>query len=149
MDSRWYNERQQKTKNKTSKNKHCTGGKQVKYTKAERLDIGRRVYNGEMTTLEAVAKFGVGRTSIENYIRAYRISNGLPARSNGVNPKKQKLVVTESTPGYSEFDSMTREELIGEIIKARINEARAKKGYVVKGDGAEKVYEPIENENTK
>lgn len=122
---------------------------EVKYTKAERLDIGRRVYNGEMTTLEAVAKFGVGRTSIENYIRTYRISNGLPARGNGINPKKQKLVVTESTPGYSEFDSMTREELIGEIIKARINEARAKKGYVVKGDGAEKGYEPIVNKNTK
>ena len=121
----------------------------MKYTKAERLDIGRRVYDGEMTTLEAVAKFGVGRTSIENYIRTYRISNGLPARGNGINPKKQKLVVTESTPGYSEFDSMTREELIGEIIKARINEARAKKGYVVKGDGAEKVYEPIVNKNTK
>ena len=121
----------------------------MKYTKAERLDIGRRVYHGEMTTLEAVAKFGVGRTSIENYIRAYRISNGLPARGNGINPKKHKLVVTESTPGYSEFDSMTRDELIGEIIKARINEARAKKGYVVKGDGAEKVYEPIGNGNTK
>lgn len=122
----------------------------MKYTKDERMmDIGRRVYHGEMTTLEAVAKFGVGRTSIENYIRAYRISNGLPAKGNGVNPKKQQLLVTDSTPEYSEFDSMTREELIGEIIKARINEARAKKGYVVKGDGAEKVYEPIENENTK
>ena len=41
------------------------------------------------------------------------------------------------------------EELIGEIIKARINEARAKKGYLVKGDGAEKVFEPIGNRNTK
>ncbi len=121
----------------------------MKYTKEERMDIGRRVYNCEMTTLEAAAKFGVTRSSIENYIRDYRINNGLPARGNGINPKRQKLVVTESTPGYSEFDSMTREELIGEVIKARINEARAKKGYVVKGDGVEKVYEPIAKENTK
>ena len=121
----------------------------MKYSEKERLDIGRRVYQGEFTTQDAAAKFGVGRSSIENYIRAYRISNGLPPRGNGINPKKQKLVVTESTPGYSEFDSMTREELIGEIIKARINEARAKKGYIVKGDGAEKVYEPIVTKNTK
>ena len=44
---------------------------------------------------------------------------------------------------------MTREELIGEIIKARINEARAKKGYQVKGDGVDKDFEPIVNRNTK
>ena len=84
-----------------------------------------------------------------NYIRLYREANGLPARENGQNPKRQKLVKIESTPGYEEFDYMTREELIGEIIKARINEARAKKGYLVKGDGAEKVFEPIGNRNTK
>lgn len=138
-----------KRKTKHRKSKHCTGGIQVKYTKAERLDIGRRVYEGEFTTLDAVTHFGVGRSCIENYIRLYRETNGLPARGNGDNPKRQRYITKESTPGYSEFDSMTREELIGEIIKARINEARAKKGYVVKGDGAEKVYEPIENENTK
>ncbi len=40
-----------KRKAKHRKSKHCTGGMEVKYTKAERLDIGRRVYNGEMTTL--------------------------------------------------------------------------------------------------
>lgn len=121
----------------------------MQYTKEERLDIGRQVYHGELTVMEATEKFKVGRTSIGNYIRLYRKTNGLPPRGSGNNPKKQPLIITDSTPGYSEFDSMTREELIGEIIKARINEARAKKGYVVKGDGAEKVYEPIENENTK
>ena len=121
----------------------------MKYTKEERIDIGRRVYEGEFTTLDAANQFGVGRSCIENYIRLYRKTNDLPARGNGINPRKQQLRVTASTPGYSEFDSMTREELIGEIRKARINEARAKKGYVVKGDGAEKVYEPIENDNTK
>lgn len=121
----------------------------MKYTKEERIDIGKRVYEGEFTTRAAAERFGVGRSCIENYIRLYREANGLPARGNGINPRRQKLHVTGSTLGYPEFDSMTREELIGEIIKARINEARAKKGYVVKGDGAQKVYEPIENKNTK
>lgn len=33
------------------------------------------------------------------------------------------------------------EELIGEIVKARITEARLKKGYEVKGDGAVILYD--------
>jgi transposase len=32
--------------------------------------------------------------------------------------------------------SMTQEELIDELVKARIREARLKKGYEVKGDGS-------------
>ena len=121
----------------------------MKYTEEERLDIGKRVYHGEMTTFDAAEKFGVGRSSIENYIRLYRTNNGLPARGNGMNPKREPMLKNEPSQGYSEFDSMTREELIEEIIKARVSEARAKKGYVVKGDGAKKVYEPIVNKNTK
>jgi len=31
---------------------------------------------------------------------------------------------------------MTKEELIQEVVKARITEARLKKGYEVKGDGS-------------
>ena len=44
---------------------------------------------------------------------------------------------------------MTKEELIQELVKARINEARLKKGYEVKGVGAEKVFIPLDNKNTK
>lgn len=41
---------------------------------------------------------------------------------------------------------MSKEELIRELIKARINEARLKKGYEVKGDGTVILYG---KENTK
>lgn len=44
---------------------------------------------------------------------------------------------------------MSRGELIDEIIKAKVNEARAKKGYEVKGDGRFKEFRPIGNKNTK
>lgn len=121
----------------------------MKYTKEERLDIGRRTYNNEFTKREAMEKFDITETTIDNYIRLYRTENNLPARDCKTNPLKSRIVLPESKTGYEEFDSMTREELIGEIIKARINEERAKKGYVVKGDGAQKVYEPIVNKNTK
>ena len=41
---------------------------------------------------------------------------------------------------------MTREELMLELVKARIAEARLKKGYEVKGDGTVILYD---KENTK
>ncbi len=38
---------------------------------------------------------------------------------------------------------MTKEELIREIVRCKIREARLKKGYEVKGNGAEKVFIPL------
>lgn len=55
-----------------------------------------------------------------------------------------------STPeDLSDYDSMTKEELIRELVLAKINEARAKKGYEVKGVGAEKKYIAYDNKNTR
>ena len=50
-----------------------------------------------------------------------------------------------------EFDlgSMSKEELINELIKAKANELRAKKGYEVKGVGANKEFIPLSNKNSK
>ena len=45
-----------------------------------------------------------------------------------------------------EFQNMTKEELIRELVKARITEARLKKGYEVKGDGTVILYD---SRNTK
>jgi len=121
----------------------------VKYTKEERIDIGRRTYCNEFTKREAMEKYGVTETTIDNYIRLYRMENNLPPRGSTCNPLKTRAVIPQEKTRYTEFETMSREELIGEIIKARINEARAKKGYLVKGDGTEKVFEPIVNKNTK
>jgi len=121
----------------------------MKYTKEERLDIGCRTYNNEFTKREAMEKYGITETTVDNYIRLYRTENNLPPRGCRDNPQKSRAVLPQSNGKYEEFNSMSREELIGEIIKARINEARAKKGYTVKGDGAEKVFKPIVNKNMK
>ena len=40
-----------------------------------------------------------------------------------------------------DLESMTKEELIHELVKARITEARLKKGYEVKGDGSVIIYD--------
>ena len=49
----------------------------------------------------------------------------------------------------ADYESMTREELIQELVLAKINEARAKKGYEVKGVGAEKEYIVYDSRNTR
>ena len=47
------------------------------------------------------------------------------------------------------LSSMSKEQLIDEVIKARIGEERAKKGYEVKGGGQSKEYVSLRNKNTK
>ena len=44
---------------------------------------------------------------------------------------------------------MSKEQLIEELIKAKINEARAKKGYEVKGVGPNKEFITLNNKNSK
>ena len=48
--------------------------------------------------------------------------------------------------GMEELESMTKEQLIQALVKARITEARLKKGYEVKGNGTVILYG---NGNTK
>ena len=123
----------------------------MKYTKEERLEIGRRMYEGELNRYTAAKEYGIGDTTARNYMRYYRYANGLPAKSRGECVHKQSdqpKPVTEA-PNLEEYESMTKEELIKELVRARIREERLKKGYEVKGVGAEKVFIPLSNKNTK
>ena len=111
----------------------------MKCTKEERLDIGKRIYDGEISRYEAAELYGISDDSARRYMRMYRDSNHLP-------PKRMKKSLTTPSfktplPGMDDLESMSREELIQEIVKARITEARLKKGYEVKGDGAVILYD--------
>ena len=111
----------------------------MKYTKEERLDIGKRIYDGEITRYEAASKYGIGVQTARNYMRMYRDANHLPPKHG-----KRWIAAPSGTPkepiGMEDLESMTREELIQALIKARITEARLKKGYEVKGDGTVVLY---------
>ena len=116
----------------------------MKYTKEERLDIGRRIYDGELSRYEAAEEYGIGPSTARNYMRMYRDASNLP-------PKHLKKTISipsfkTSPKGMEDLESMTKEELIQELVKARITEARLKKGYEVKGDGAVILYD---SKNTK
>ena len=125
----------------------------MKYTPEERLEIGRRIYEGEINRYQAAVEYGICETCARNYMRQYRSIHGLPAKEHGATIARErkegepKPVVLD--PGLEEYESMTKEELIKELVRARIREERLKKGYEVKGVGAEKVFIPLSNKNTK
>ena len=122
----------------------------MKYTKEQRLDIGRRIYDGEISRYEAAEEYGISEQTARDYMRLYRDTNHLPAKRG----KRQNLGIAnaQSAPapsGIEDYEAMTKEELIDALITARITEARLKKGYLVEGVGAAKQYIPIGKKNTK
>ena len=76
-------------------------------------------------------------------MRMYRDNNLLPAKESA------RIEPLDSYTKLEQFQSMSKEEFIKELIISRINEARLKKGYEVKGNGARKVFAPLEKENMK
>ena len=53
----------------------------MKYTKEQRLDIARRVYDGELTVEEAAVKYEPNPSSVKGYLRLYRAKKGLSTRT--------------------------------------------------------------------
>ena len=52
----------------------------MKYTKEERMDIGRRIYDGEISRYEAAEEYGINDQTARNYMRLYRDANHLPPK---------------------------------------------------------------------
>ena len=122
----------------------------MKYTKEQRLDIGKRIYDGELSRYEAAEEYGISDQTARDYMRLYRDVNNLPPKY--VRQHTYGIAKAKSTPapeGIEDYESMTKEELIDALIMARINEARLKKGYMVEGVGAEKKVIRFVKKNTK
>lgn len=110
----------------------------MKYTKEERLDIGRQIYDGEITRHQAAELFDINEQTARDYMRLYRDYNHLPPK-RGLRSTKPYVSVRKillESNNLEAYEAMSKEELIQELIKARITEARLKKGYEVKGDGS-------------
>ena len=118
---------------------HCRKGESaLKYTKNERTEIGRRIYCGELTVAMAADRYGISFYTAREYLRAYKAQMNIAAPTGDPAPRKKKRA--GASPSRADFEEMSRDELIDALIRARINEERAKKGYAVKGDGAEKEF---------
>ena len=119
----------------------------MKYTREERLEIGRRIYQGEITLAAAATHYNIDYYTVRAYLRLYKasINVSIPREISG-HGDDGTLV---QNPSASQYESMTRDELMDELIRSKVNEARAKKGYEVKGVGRNKIFSPINNKNSK
>ena len=111
-------------------------------TKEERLAIGKLVHDGEITKHEASDKYNVPERTIENWVKQYQESIGKRKPSK----KPVNNVLSNERAAY---ENMTKEELIRELILSKANELRAKKGYEVRGVGANKEFITSDEENSK
>lgn len=123
----------------------------MKYTVEERQEIGRRIYEHELTCQQAADEYGIHIHTAKRYLWFYRDTNGLQPQKARISTERIiGAKVTSSVPeDLSDYENMTKEELIRELVLAKINEARAKKGYEVKGVGVEKEYIAYDSRNTK
>jgi len=126
----------------------------MKYTQQERIEIGRDVYTSGMSCAEAMAKYSLSHGSIERYVSMYKEANGIKGTRSlsSENPAPKQISNVRKTASDYDIETymaMSKEELIDELIRAKVNEARAKKGYEVKGDGANKEFNSLSNKNSK
>ena len=121
-------------------------------TKSGRIEVGKKVHEGEMSGVQAAVKYGVSTTSVYRWVFAYRKSAGLLTEEA---PKPQSTSKPLGVPAASaaanppEYEAMERDELIRELMKKDIEVARLKKGYSVKGGGSEKEYVTSSGSSTK
>ena len=100
----------------------------MKYTKEQRLDIGHRIYDGELTRYEAAEEYEISDETAQNYMRQYRDVNRLPPeRGTQSNCGLAKMKFKPTPSGLEDLQSMTKEELINALVMAKITEARLKK----------------------
>ena len=126
----------------------------MNYSKEERIEIGRKIHESGLSNLKAAELFGICEESARRYRILYEASAGIPHDSSRLHKGNVESagITTNMQPKSSaplDYDSMTKEELIQELMEARIREERLKKGYMVKGVGAEKEFIPLDNKNIK
>ena len=108
----------------------------MKYTKKERLEIGRRIYEGEINRAEAALEYDIDMYTARDYMRLYKASQRLaaqaeeapadsapapgPARKDSAEhgPAQAVPASKESageTPSGKPYERMTKTELIREL----------------------------------
>ena len=82
----------------------------------------------EISKTDAAIKYSISEGTARDYMRLYRDVNGLPPK-NRIQKEEStvQISVHSSEPDLSEYESMTKDELIKELVKSRISEARLKK----------------------
>lgn len=115
----------------------------MKYSVNERLVIGGRIYNGEISYKKAMEIYGLDESTVRTYERMYRETNNLPKKSYGLN--HIEILKETDGPSYEEILAMTEKEKTDALILSEVERLRQKKGYRVEIVGGQKVFKWKDN----
>lgn len=121
-----------------------------KFSKEQRLAIGQQIYNDEITVNEAASRYDISPYTARDYMRFFRDANHLAPKSSRPwvrkePPAKDGIILRDDNA----YANMSREELLEEICRLRINEERLKKGYQVKEVNGKKLFIRLGKPNMK
>ena len=119
-----------------------TGGKNKSWTKEEKLRIVNRYLTEGIGRHKIAAEEGIASGMLWHWIRKYQ-EEGPDALENK-RKKGNMFAALHTSKSLSEV-----ERLRLTVLKQEIEIERLKKGYIVKGVGAEKEYVSTNNVNTK
>lgn len=118
-------------------------------TEEEKLEIGRQIYHREISRAEAMQKYSICHNTVENYLMKYKKFAGIPPKKHSTEKEDTVTVLKDEELDIDSYRKMSKDELIDELIRAKADVLRAKKGYEVKGSGAEKEFSPLKGRNLK
>ena len=95
----------------------------MKYTRQERLEIGRKIFEGNFSVHEAAEKYGVNFYTARGYLRTYKAAEGL-REEEGPKPEEQQKNAPASYKAY--LKSLSRKELEDELMKMKKREEKLK-----------------------
>jgi hypothetical protein len=110
------------------------------------MDVGKQIYDRMLTIPLAAEKYGVTYGVARGWLRLYRRTNGLPANNNGF---AKPCAAAAKKADCADLEQMTRDQLIDEVIRARVEAERAKKGHTARGGGAEKEFFSLDGASLK
>lgn len=119
------------------------GGKNRKWTAEERLKYVLMCEEGHIPVCTLAREQQIPRGTLDNWVRRYR-NGGIEA----LNP--EKLHPGNRFAALSNSKSLTENERLTLLVeKLQVENERLKKGYLVKGVGADKEYVTLKDLNTK
>lgn len=96
------------------------------YTREQRIEIGKKIYDQELSYKDAMRLFNVARPTLVTYVNLYKATINAP---KGLRPSSISL---------RDYSSLSKDELINELMNKDIEVERLKKGYLVKGVGSKR-----------
>ena len=93
--------------------------------KEQRIAIAKEIVDGSLSSREAAEKYGISKSLAAKYATDYRRENGLPVRTSTPRTPETKAIMLKSSNDsfhLEDYQSMTKDQLIEELIKSKINE---------------------------